>query len=283
MSTLQSNNFLDILKETGIYKTDADYPVRLSDKLFGRFDFWFYLRLYTLLYKATYVAKKPGRYTDESWKQTATNIVSLVEGCGGKVHIEGNPEFLACKDPKVIVANHMSLIDTMILPPMSLIDRHGTMIIKRSLWDQRFFGRLMKEVGAIPVDRVNPRDDLKVAMTEGLKTLKAGNNMVIYPQSTRAAVFDEEKFNSLGVKLATRAGVKVMPIALKADFQGIGKKMKDIAPLDRSKTIKLRFGPLLSPTKENAREVHTECVRFVSSTLKEWGVEVKEKGGQIGH
>lgn len=141
----------------------------------------------------------------------------------------------------------------------------------------------MKEVGAIPVDRVNPRDDLKVAMTEGLKTLKAGNNMVIYPQSTRAAVFDEEKFNSLGVKLATRAGVKVMPIALKADFQGIGKKMKDIAPLDRSKTIKLRFGPLLSPTKENAREVHTECVRFVSSTLKEWGVEVKEKGGQIGH
>jgi 1-acyl-sn-glycerol-3-phosphate acyltransferase len=101
--------------------------------------------------------------------------------------------------------------------------------------------------------------------------------MVIYPQSTRASVFDEEKFNSLGVKLATKAGVKVIPIALKADFQGIGKKSKDIAPLDRSKTIKLKFGPLLSPTKANAREVHAECVKFISSTLKEWGVEVKEK------
>ncbi len=275
---MQSNKYLDILKETGIYKTDPNHPTRLCDRLFGRFDFWFYIRLYTLLYKATCVAKKPGRYTDESWKETTSNIISLIEGCGGKVEIEGNPEFLECKEPKVIVANHMSLIDTMILPPMSLIDRHGTMIIKRSLWDHRYFGRLMKEVGAIPVDRVNPRDDLKIAMAEGLKTLAEGNNMVIYPQSTRASVFDEEKFNSLGVKLATRAGVKIIPIALKADFQGIGKKIKDIAPLDRSKTIKLKFGPLFSPDKSNAREVHAECVKFIGDTLTEWGIEVKKKG-----
>ena len=278
---MKSREYLKILKETGEYKTDPNSPVRLCDKLFGRFDAWFYLRLYTLLYKATYVAKTPGKYTDESWAQTTTNIISLIEGCGGKVHIEGNPQFAASDEPKVIIANHMSLIDTMILPPMSLIDRHPTMIIKRSLWDQRFFGRLMKEVGAIPVDRVNPREDLKVAMTEGLKTIEAGNNMVIYPQSTRDAIFDAEKFNSLGVKLATRAGVKIMPIALKADFQGIGKKSKDIAPLDRSKTIKLRFGPLLSPDKSNAREIHAQCVEFVSSTLKEWGMEVKEKKGKV--
>lgn len=273
---MKSRRYLEILKETGEYKTDPNSPKRLFDKIFGRFDFWFYIRLYSLLYKATRDAKTPGRYTDKFWENTTGDIISLIEGCGGRVEIEGNPEFISCKEPKVIVANHMSLIDTMILPPMSLIDRHGTMVIKRSLWDHRYFGRLMKEVGAIPVDRVNPRDDLKVVMAEGLKALDAGNNMVIYPQSTRAAAFDADKFNSLGVKLATRGGVKVVPIALKADFQGIGKKIKDIAPLDRSKTIKLKFGPILTPTKENTRAVHAECVEFISGTLKEWGVEVRK-------
>ncbi len=274
---MKSRQYLEILKETGVYKTDPNSPVRLLDRLFGKSDVWFYLRLYTILYKATHVAKTPGRYTDDEWMNTTSNIISLVEGCGGKVHIEGNEEFLKCDTPKVIVANHMCLLDTMILPPMSLIDRHGTMIIKRSLWDQRFFGRLMKEVGAIPVDRVNPRDDLKVVMTEGKKALEAGNNMVIYPQSTRAAAFNPEKFNTLGVKLATRAGVKIMHIAIKVYFEGIVNNMKDIGPLDRSKVIRLRFGPLLSPDKSNSREVHAECVSFISSTLKEWGGKIKEK------
>ncbi len=274
---MKRRRYIDILQETGKYKTPDDFVPPWYDRLFGRFDWWYYFRLYIILIKAIIIARKPGRYTDECWRDSASEIMALVEGCGGKAEIEANKEFMECDVPKVIVGNHMSMLDTFLLPPMSLIDRHGVMVIKRSLWAHRFFGVLMKEVGAIPVDRVNPRDDFLVVMKEGVKALKAGNNMIIYPQSTREPVFHESKFNSMGVKLAVKAGAKIIPIALKADFQGIGKKTKDIAPLDRSKTVRLKFGPVLSPTKENAREVHEKCVEFISSTLKEWGFPVESK------
>jgi len=83
------------------------------------------------------------------------------------------------------------------------------------------------------------------------------------------------------VKLAKKAGVPVVPLALKTDFHGLGRKIKDFGPVDRSKTVHFRFGEPLQVTG-NGREAHEACLNFITENLKAWGGEVfagEESGG----
>ena len=60
-------------------------------------------------------------------------------------------------------------------------------------------------------------------MSKGVEHLKNGTSVIVFPQKTRAAEFNPEEFNSIGVKLAKRAGVPVQPLALDTSFWGRGK------------------------------------------------------------
>ena len=44
------------------------------------------------------------------------------------------------------------------------------------------------------------------------------------------------------MKLAKKAGVQVVPVAIKTDFWGNGKLIKELGPLDRHKPIHIKFG-----------------------------------------
>jgi len=48
-------------------------------------------------------------------------------------------------------------------------------------------------------------------------------SVLIFPQTTRDLRFDPNKFNTLGIKLAKRAKVPVIPVAVKTDAWGMGK------------------------------------------------------------
>ena len=56
-----------------------------------------------------------------------------------------------------------------------------------------------------------------------------------------AEVFKPEEFNSIGVKLAKKAGVPVVPVAIKTDFWGNGRIIKELGPIDNKKTIHIKF------------------------------------------
>jgi 1-acyl-sn-glycerol-3-phosphate acyltransferase len=129
-------------------------------------------------------------------------------------------------------------------------------------------------VKQIAVARVNPRDDLKVVLTQGEAMLKAGVSVVIFPQATRSVEFDVAEFNTLGVKLAARAGVPLVPLALKTDFMGNGRVFKDLGYVDHRKTIHFEFGAPMD-VKGNGREAHEAVVAFISSRLRQWGGLVK--------
>ena len=88
----------------------------------------------------------------------------------------------------------------------------------------------MRSRNPIVVGRTDPRKDLEAVMNGGVELLKNGISIVIFPQSTRSVEFKPEEFNSLGVKLAKKAGVDVVPIALKTDFWGNGKLIKEAWP-----------------------------------------------------
>ena len=106
-------------------------------------------------------------------------------------------------------------------------------------------------------------------MKMGQKLLSEGTSIIIFPQSTRTVEFRPKEFNTLGVKLARTAKVQVIPIAIKTDFWGNAKYLKDFGPINRSKPIHMAFGkPLL--IEGTGKEENELIIEFISSHLAKW-------------
>jgi 1-acyl-sn-glycerol-3-phosphate acyltransferase len=149
-----------------------------------------------------------------------------------------------------------------------------TFVIKEELRRYPVIGHIMRALKLIAVSRENPREDLKVVLNEGHKFIANGGSIVIFPQATRSVEFDARVFNSLGIKLASRAGVPVIPVAVKTDFQSNGKYIKDMGRIDPGKDLYFNFGEPL-PVEGKGRKTQQCVVEFISRNLAAWGSRVK--------
>jgi len=210
-----------------------------------------------------------GRYDDKAWVESSYNIFKFVEKTGGKFHISGMGHIAESPEPVVFIGNHMSTLETMILPVIIAPRRRVTFVVKESLIRNPLFRDVMKSRNPIVVGRTDPRKDLEAVMSGGMGLLSKGISIVIFPQSTRSLEFKPEDFNSLGVKLAKKAGVKIVPIALKTDFWGQGKIVKELGPVDSSKPIYLKFGKPFHVTG-SGKEENQRVIDFIAKSLENW-------------
>ena len=146
-------------------------------------------------------------------------------------------------------------------------------IVKDSLVKHPLFGTVMRSRHPIIVSRSNSREDFKIVMDRGQELLATGTSIMIFPQSSRAVEFKPEEFNSLGVKLAGRSGVQIVPIAIKTDFWGNGKYLKDLGPINRHKPIYMSFGKPL-PVNGTGKEENKKIIEFITSNLIKWGGDI---------
>jgi 1-acyl-sn-glycerol-3-phosphate acyltransferase len=142
-------------------------------------------------------------------------------------------------------------------------------VVKAALIKHWAFSDVMRSRNPIVLSRANPREDFQIVMNRGMELLKSGMSIVIFPQSTRRVEFRPEEFNSLGTKLAARAGVQVIPVAIKTDFWGHGKFTKYLGPVNRKKPIHIAFGQPISVTG-NGKAEHQQVIDFIESHLKVW-------------
>jgi len=217
-----------------------------------------------------------GNYDKESWAASSNDIFRLIEECGGRFHITGLDNLHSCKEPVVFISNHISTLETMIFPGIIAPVMDVTFIVKDSLVKHRYFGPIMRARKPIIVERKNSREDFKRVMTEGPELLAKGISIVVFPQSTRKDEFIPSEFNSLGVKLAKKAKVKIIPVAIKTDFWGHGKFLKDLGPLHRNKPIYMDFCKPME-VSGSGKEEHEKISDFISSSLIKWGGKVEKK------
>jgi 1-acyl-sn-glycerol-3-phosphate acyltransferase len=208
-------------------------------------------------------------YDTKAWADSSYYIFKFIEKSGGKFHIEGMENISKPAGPALFIGNHMSTLETMILPCIIAPHKELTFVVKESLVKHPLFGHVMRSRNPIVVGRTDPRKDLEAVMNGGMELLKGGTSIVIFPQSTRSIEFKPAEFNSLGVKLAKKAGVEVVPFALKTDFWGNGKLVKELGPIDRHKPIHFRFGEPFSVTG-NGKEENQRIITFIQDTLAEW-------------
>lgn len=170
----------------------------------------------------------------------------------------------------------MSLLETAVMHAFIRPRKDFCFVIKKQLFDVPYFGDIMRTLGCIGVGRENPRDDFRAVIEEGKKTLESGKSIVIFPQASRSTVFDERHFNTIGVKLAKAAGVPIIPTALRTDFLGNGRFIKDLGPIHRKREIYFEFGKPIMKVEGSGKQEQQQIVDFIESRLTEWGCEIRK-------
>jgi 1-acyl-sn-glycerol-3-phosphate acyltransferase len=229
----------------------------------------FYFKIIAIVCRASWAARR-GKYDSVDWYGSSAASVRALEQTGCHLEVTGLEHLQGIDRPCIFIGNHMSTLETFVLP--SLIMPQGfdlTYVIKRSLVDYPVFGDVVKTRDPVVVDRVNPRDDLKVVMEEGARRLEQGRSLVIFPQHTRTVDFDPKQFNSIGIKLAQRTGTIVVPVALLTWAWSSGKMLKDFGPIFPSRTIHFAFGEPME-VSGRGQEEQQRIVDFIQGHLKRW-------------
>jgi 1-acyl-sn-glycerol-3-phosphate acyltransferase len=268
---MEPAKFLENLKSTFSYQTT---PKRrfLAKTVPGLAATIYYSRLMVLIGGSSWVAKRGG-YSNEQWCRDSHSVFGIVESAGGRLHCSGLKKMARQSGPFVFIANHMSMLDTLLLPGLILPFHRATFVIKEGLLHYPVFGWMMKAVNPIAVKRQNPRKDLKTVLEEGQRHLSQNCSVVIFPQATRSVSFDPATFNTLGIKLARKAGVPVVPVVLKTDFQQNGKYIKEMGPVLPKQPVHVRFGgPMI--VEGNGHSTHLAVIDFIETHLRKWHIPI---------
>jgi len=116
---------------------------------------------------------KKGAYTNDRWIQSSLNTVKALESVGGRFELQNLAIPRKLESACVFVSNHMSILETFVLPCLIQPYRDVTFVVKESLLSFPFFKHVMRNRNPIVVGRTNPRQDLRTVLEEGQNRLNA--------------------------------------------------------------------------------------------------------------
>jgi 1-acyl-sn-glycerol-3-phosphate acyltransferase len=150
-------------------------------------------------------------------------------------------EHLPLKGPAIVVANHVSYVDPILLGLG--VEARGRMVrflAKRELFDHWFTGPVMRHADQILVDR---RGDAHRALRHAEQAMAEGKLLVIFPEATIHPVFDPARGKTGAARLALTTGAPLIP-AVAWGGQDVATKHGRRRPGWRS-IHEVRFGPPL--------------------------------------
>ncbi len=263
-----------IPQDIDVYRTDLNSERSSISRTFLNNKFTFYPQVFRIIWKNSRRALKD-RYTADNWAESSFEIFRTLENIGVIIEISGMSNLRKFIGPAVFIGNHMSTLETLVLPAIIQPVKSVTFVVKKSLVSMPVFGPIMRSRDPIVVGRTNAREDLRAVLEGGVRKLKEGLSIIIFPQSTRSVEFDPRDFNSLGIKLALKANVPVVPLALKTDAWGIGKPIKDFGRIDTQKKVYFAFGAPIS-VKGRGMDEHRQVINFITDHLYKWSNEIRE-------
>ncbi|WP_028580438.1 lysophospholipid acyltransferase family protein [Desulfogranum japonicum] len=158
-------------------------------------------------------------------------ICSIV---GVKVNIEGL-ENIRQEDTYIFAANHASQFD--IFAFQGYFPHSFRWIAKKELFNIPVFGRAMRKVGYISIDRSKGRQALK-SLEEAARQISSGKSVLIFPEGTRTPDGKMADFKAGAILLAIKAGVPVVPLAFINSYNILPKGKL----LANSGTVTIRIG-----------------------------------------
>ncbi|EHQ87711.1 lysophospholipid acyltransferase family protein [Desulfosporosinus youngiae] len=199
---------------------------------------------------------------DELTNQTAKKWArSLVKLAGVKVVTKGEEHIPA--GPILFVSNHQGNFDIPIL--IGYIDKPKAFIAKIELQKLPIIQTWMTHLKCVFMDRSDIRQSLKV-INQAADHLKNGYSMVIFPEGTRSKGKALGEFKPGSLKLALKAGVPIVPVAIQGSYRIMEENGFRIKPAHVEISI---FDPIPTAglSKEQAAELPERVRRIIEQGL----------------
>lgn len=238
--------------------------------------FLFYAQAAAHIGSAAFQARR-GRLTNARLVEGSHALRRSLESVGVRFEVSGVDDVDWSGGPYVFAANHMSALETQILPSVLSPAGPCTFVVKSSLLGYPVFGAVLKAFDPIVVERADAKADLRQVLQEGGKRLAAGKSVIVFPQAHRTEAFDRKGFNTIGVRLARSAGVPVVPIALHTTTWSQGRWVADIGWIRPKRPVRFAVGTPV-PVGTDNREAQERLVSFIETHLAGWSAPTTMPG-----
>lgn len=142
----------------------------------------------------------------------------------------------ATAETVIYMANHQSNFD--ILALLACVRRPFRWLAKKELFRIPLFGAAMRAAGCIEVDRAD-REKAVASMDEAVRRIQQGESVIIFPEGTRSPDARLLPFKKGGFMTALKAGVPIVPIAIRGSGAILPKHSLRLRP----GTISVTFLP----------------------------------------
>lgn len=192
-----------------------------------------------------------------NWARRLLKIIDV------KVNVHGVENLP--KDKNVLfIGNHQGNFDIPIY--MSYIDIPKGFVAKIELTKMPGIKTWMEHINCIFMDRSSIRKAGE-AIVKGIKSLKSGNSLVIFPEGTRSKGDKMGDFKAGSFKLATKSKVPIVPVTIDGSYKIMeGNSNK----LLKSSTVNLYIHPMIETdnlTKEEQDKLPERVQSIIGSKL----------------
>jgi 1-acyl-sn-glycerol-3-phosphate acyltransferase len=200
------------------------------------------------------------RKAEDAWGEAVLRRAGISLRVSGRDNIPDGPV--------VFVSNHQSYLDIPVF--MSAVgDKPIGFVAKNNLSKIPGFGYWIGAVRSVFIIREDARSSLR-SIEEGVNLLGEGFSLVIFPEGTRSHGPAMAEFKRGSLRLATKAGVPVVPVTLSNTFAAF-EAQGHIKPAE----VTFTFHPAIE-TKDMTKKEASDLARIVEEIVREGLLDSKK-------
>ncbi len=169
----------------------------------------------------------------------------------------------------LILSNHQSFLDPVAL--VAQLRRPVSFLARSGLFDNPFFGRLIRALNAFPVRQ--GEGDIG-AVKETIKRLREGHALIMYPEGSRTEDGEIGPIEPGAALIVRRAGVPIVPAVVEGSFAAWPRSRR----IFRLASIGVLYGPPLQTDGLKAAEI----TKLIDDTLHAMLIDLRRRMRQGG-